>query len=184
MPKHTVGRNSVQRGLVAYPTESFYALGVDATDARAIEALFRAKHREEGKPIALIAANLSQVMEFFHVSNQEKKLGEKHWPGPLTILLQPKKAIAARALGATRIGVRVPAHAGARRLAAQAGAPLTATSANISGQPATKSAAKVKRDFPGILVIAGRCGQQTQPSTVIELRKKTLHILRQGSVHL
>ncbi len=192
--------------MFAYPTESFYALGVDATNPLAIRQLFHLKHREKGKPIALIAGDLEQVRKFFYLSKEESKLARKYWPGAMTILLRPKKQIAARALvgttpsrhpaghpsfakegtlwGPRRIGVRVPAHAQARALAMSIGAPITATSANISGQPPTKLAAKVKKDFPGILVMSGRCGRLRQPSTVIEMRKSKIHILRHGSVHL
>lgn len=167
-----------------YPTESFFALGVPATDANAIRALFRIKQREAGKPIALIAADLAQVKKFFHLSLIEERLAKEYWPGGLTIVLKPRRLIAARALGAVKIGVRVPAHAGARRLAARAGAPLTATSANISGQPPTKSLRQAKRVFPGILVMPGRCGRATKPSTVIEVRGDQIVILRDGAVTL
>lgn len=213
-------QETIKRGnIVAYPTESFYALGVDATNAKAIQRLFRVKYREKGKPIALVAADMKQVKKFFYVSTIELRLAKKYWPGVLTILLRPKPpttpasghpssgrrgGIAVRALlGLTtpafghpslkkegrllspcRIGVRVPAHAGARRLAKIAGGPLTATSANISGQPPTKSAAKVKRDFPGILIWPGRCGQQRLPSTVIEIVKNKIITHRLGSLNL
>jgi len=172
-----------QKGrVVGYPTESFYALGVRATDAVAIRRLFRLKHREPNKPVALIAADLAQVKKFFYVSSTELHLMKKYWPGALTMLLKPKKAIAARALGATRIGIRVPAHAGARRLAADAGAPLTATSANISGQPPTKSRRQLKHVFPDIMIVAGRCGRFTKPSTVVERRGHKWHVIRPGSI--
>lgn len=178
-------RSGIQRGkLFAYPTESFYALGVDATDTEAIRQLFHVKHRESGKPIALIAADVKQVKKFFYMSRPEERLARKYWPGALTIVLTPKQAIAVRALGAHRIGVRVPAHAGARRLAAKVGVPLTATSANISGQPPTKSAGKVKRDFPGILVMPGRCGRAAQPSTVVTIVKNKIQIIRSGAVYV
>ena len=179
--------------VVAYPTESFYALGVNATDTEAVQKLFRLKRREHNKPIALIAADLKQVKEFFFLSAAEEKLARKYWPGALTILLKPKTpsspnpssgrrgGISSRVLGTRRIGVRVPSHAGARRLARQVGAPITATSANISGQPPTKSYAKIKRDFPGILIRPGRCGRQTKPSTVIEIRRHRVNVIRPGS---
>ncbi len=169
--------------IIGYPTESFFALGVNATQVFAIKQLFRLKQREPGKPVALIAADIQQVKKYFYVSSPEERLLKKYWPGSVTILLKPKASIAARALGARRIGVRIPAHAGARRLAAKVGAPITATSANISGQPPTKSARKLKQDFPDILIASGRCGKQTKPSTIIELRKKTIHIIRPGAVH-
>ncbi len=185
--------------IFAYPTESFYALGVRATDAKAIRELFRVKHREQGKPVALIAGNWRQVVKFFYLNRQEHLLAKRYWPTGLTLLLRPKKAIASRTLtplfppsdeggrkgsrGERRIGVRIPAHAGARRLALKIGAPITATSANISGQPATKLAAKVKKDFPGILIMPGRCGRQSKPSTVAQIVNGKIKIIRHGSVH-
>ncbi len=197
---------SIKQGeVVLYPTESFYALGVDATNSQAIRQLFCVKHREPGRPIALIAANLSQVKKYFVMSQAELWLAKKHWPGAVTILLKPKKKIAAGALaplssspslsfprrgvgGDPRriplIGIRVPAHAQARVLALQAGAPITATSANLTDRPPTKSARKVKKDFPGILLLPGRCGRQVKPSTVIALRHNRILIIRQGSVHV
>lgn len=187
--------------IFAYPTESFYALGADATEARTIRQLFRVKHREPGKPIALIAGDLHQVRKYFYLSPAELKVAKKYWPGAVTILLRPKKAIAAAALLGTtqsrhsarqpsydrrvgnRIGVRVPAHAQARKLALKVGAPITATSANISGQPPTKSAAKVKRVFPGILVVPGKCGRAKKPSTVVEIMNHKIKIIRKGAVN-
>jgi hypothetical protein len=93
-----------------YPTESFYALGVKATNRLAVEQLFRIKQREPGKPIALIAANLQQVRKFFIMSKTEERLARQFWPGSLTMLLKPKRTIQSIALGAKKIGVRVPAH--------------------------------------------------------------------------
>lgn len=199
--------------IFAYPTESFYALGVPATDAKAIQQLFRVKHREPNKPIALIAADIAQVKKFFYVSSAELRLMKKYWPGALTILLKPKTpsslrqtqgrlgrrgAIAVSALlglttpsplltlrrGPARVGVRVPDHAPARELALECGAPITATSANISDQPPTKSARKLKRDFPDIMIVPGQCGQERRPSTVVEIIKNKIIIHRQGSLNL
>lgn len=205
--------------IFAYPTESFYALGADATDSRAIKQLFRMKHRETGKPIALIAADLKQVKRFFYLSAAELRLTKKYWPpfgaaqgrGALTILLRPKKAIATRALlgttpsrqsarhpslttpspllskegvGGGRIGVRVPAHTGARRLAQRVGGPITATSANLSGQTPTKSAIRVKQQFPDIMMLPGKCGRSIKPSTIIMVIKGQIKILRPGATIL
>lgn len=170
--------------LFAFPTESFFALGVAATDKKAIQHLFHLKKREAGKPIALIAANLQQVKKFFEMSKAEEQLAKQYWPSPLTILLKPKSVIQAKALGAKRIGVRVPKHAVARRLAARAAAPITATSANISGQPPTKSVRKLKRDFPDILVVSGRCGKLGRPSTIISVDDDHITLIRQGAVHV
>lgn len=168
----------------AYPTESFFAFGVPANDSTAIRQLFHIKKREPWKPIALVAANLAQVEKFFVLNEKERALAKKYWPGPLTLLLQPKSTIDAKALGAKKIGVRVPSHAVARALAKKLGAPITATSANRSGEPPTKSRRALKREFPDILIVPGRCGRQSQPSTIIDVRGTELHIIRQGSVHV
>src|SRR6185503_6322688 len=76
--------------VVAYPTESYYALGADATNPTAIRKLFRLKKRQAKNPIALIAADMLQVQKYFYLSAEEMTIAEKHWPGPLTMLLQPK----------------------------------------------------------------------------------------------
>ncbi len=168
--------------IIAFPTESFWALGVLATKSDAIDRLFRAKYREKNKPIALIAASRAQVEAFFHLSATEKVLADRFWPGSLTILLKPKASIAAKSLGARYIGVRVPAHAASRKLAAIAGAPITATSANESGQPATKSGRVVARAFPDIERLSGACGRQRLPSTIVRFRGRHMTLIRQGAV--
>ena len=177
-------------GLVGFPTESFFALGADATNSAAIKLIYTVKGREPGKPIALIASDIQQVRKFFVLSGDELKLAQQHWPGALTLLLRPKalssgrRGIAARALNSKKIGVRVPAHVAARALAKALGRPVTATSLNISGQSATKSRRITDRDFPGLQVLSGTCGFATKPSTVVEVLNGKMHILRAGSVRV
>ncbi len=210
--------------VVAYPTESFYALGADATNPKAVQKLFRLKKREAKKPVALIAADIGQVQKYFYFSSDEMNLAKKYWPGPVTILLQPKvsagksvtdedeRYIAIQALGVTAaptnaaargvvgglldslvagklprpmlVGVRVPGHARARRLASLAGVPLTATSANISGRQPTKKEPTIRRTFPGLPILKGQCGKQTQPSTVAEVQAKAVRIHRSGATKI
>lgn len=169
-------------GLVGYPTESFFALGADATDTKAIRLIYTVKAREKNKPIALIASDFRQVKRFFIMSVAEERLTKLHWPGALTIVLKPRKAIAARALGASKIGVRVPRHAGARNLAKRLGRPIAATSLNISGRPAMKSRKEVARTFPGLALLSGACGPSRKPSTVVMMQGTAIKILRPGAV--
>ncbi|MBI4089993.1 MAG: L-threonylcarbamoyladenylate synthase [Candidatus Kerfeldbacteria bacterium] len=190
-------------GVVVYPTESFYALGANATNAQAVSKIFSLKRRDQ-KPIALVAGNWQQVERFFMMNKAEQSLGHRYWPGALTVLLKPKRKIAADALlgttpprsrsasghpflerrGHIGVGVRVPAHAQARTLALAVGVPITATSANLSGRPPTKSAAKVRGDFPGILIVPGRCGRQRLPSTVASIQAGRVRTVRPGAVIL
>lgn len=209
-------------GVVTYPTESFYALGVDATNVRAVRKVFNLKGRGKSKPIALIAGSQRQVEMFFTMTEAERSLAHRYWPGAVTMLLRPKsptpssspsgppagragmgRGVAAEALVGTSpapsytrrgasnerlrgpsVGVRIPTHAPARALALVVGAPITATSANRSGRPPTKSARKVKRDFPGILIAPGRCGKYRQPSTVVAVKRGQLVVLRRGQVKI
>lgn len=216
---------TINQGLVvAYPTESFYAFGADATNPKAIRKLFKLKKREPTKPIALIAADFAQVKKFFYVSAEEMKIAKKYWPGPLTLLLQPKvpagktmvendeRYISTRALGIVPtpmiapdrgvvgglidsfssgslprlvlVGVRVPGHAGARRLAKLAGVPLTATSANLSGGRPTKSETGLKRNFLSLPIMIGQCGKQQRPSTIIELIDHDIRVHRAGATKM
>lgn len=198
--------------IIAYPTESFYALGADATNARAVKKIFALKGRGK-KPIALIAGSLAQVLRFFTMTDAERQIARRYWPGALTIILKPKapipsgspsgrgRVIAADALlcttpsrsfdratpphvrrGRVGIGVRVPAHTVARKLALSLGRPITATSANMSGASPTKSPHVIRSRFPAIMVVPGRCGRATRPSTVAEIRRGVVHLIRSGAV--
>ena len=201
--------------VVAYPTESFFALGADATNTRAVRKVFRLKGREK-KPIALIAGSVAQVERFFVVSAAERRLMKRYWPpfdkahgrGAVTIVLKPKAGIATRALfglttpsrraprsghpsstrrgieGSPRIGVRVPRHATARKLALAFGKPITATSANISGHKPTKLHTVVARTFRGIVMVNGACGASKKPSTVVSTSQGTIQVLRRGAVNV
>lgn len=189
-------------GVVAYPTESFYALGADATNARAVRKVFNLKGRGKLKPIALIAGNQRQVERFFTITKAERSLARRYWPGAVTILLRPKKVLAADALlgttpsrrakrsghpslerrGSNGIGVRVPRHRVAVGLARLVGRPITATSANLSGGRPTKSARRVRAWWPDVPVVAGACGRATKPSTVVMVEGRSLLTIRPGAV--
>jgi L-threonylcarbamoyladenylate synthase len=206
-------------GVIAYPTESFFALGADATNARAIRKVFRLKGRGR-KPIALIAGSIAQVERYFVVSVMERRLMKRYWPGAMTIVMKPRKAIAADALlgtttpdpslkrrglmggenwrglevsdgrgrkgggrrGGNGIGVRVPRHALARKLALVFGKPITATSANISGKHPTKLHTVVGSTFHDMVIMNGACGKAKQSSTVLSMYHGKINILRHGAV--
>lgn len=173
--------------IVAFPTESFWALGVDATNPDAIRMLYKKKLRMRNKPIALVAADVNQVKKYLRLNPAETVLAKKHWPGPLTMILQPRKqkrGLQTTALGAARIGVRVPAHAVARQLAKLAGVPITATSANVSAESPTKSARRLQYIFPLMPMVRGRCGNQRKPSTVVISRGTYFKIIRPGAINL
>jgi L-threonylcarbamoyladenylate synthase len=127
------------RGLVALPTDTLYGLAANPFDADAVERVFQAKGRAAAQALPLIAADRAQVVRTLGALPPEAAaLAERFWPGPLTLLVTAPETLAPGVTGGTgRVGIRVPAHAVARALCAACDNPLTATSANLSGEPAS-----------------------------------------------
>lgn len=120
--------------IVAYPTETYYALGVRAFDLRARRRLLDVKAREASKPLPLIAADCSQAFALFdRIERRVEVLAEYYWPGPLTIVAVVAPSY--RSILGETVGVRVSSGLVAAGLARTLGEPVTATSANFSGEP-------------------------------------------------
>ncbi len=172
-------------GLVAYPTETFYALGALARDAAAVERLAFAKGRPEGKPLPLVAAGRAQVDEVAEVGAQAARLAEAFWPGPLTLVLPARPGLPALVgAGTGTVGVRVPGSDVARALSLAAGAALVATSANPSGErPPLRvedldTALRARLD--AVLDLGPTPGGQ--PSTVVAVEGGAVRLVRDGAV--
>jgi L-threonylcarbamoyladenylate synthase len=171
---------------VVYPTETFYALGVDALSPTALERLFKIKGREPGKPVALIAADAAMA---FGVSREvpavARVLAEAFWPGPLTLVLPARDGIDAALINAEGgLGVRVSSHPVARALAARLGRPLTASSANRSGEPPAVELSQARAALGAdvkVYLDGGRLAAAA-PSTVVVASPTALRILRAGAV--
>ncbi len=135
-------------GIVAFPTDTFYALAVDPQSDEAVQKLLAVKGREASVAVALIASDASQATHAGAFGAAEARLAGALWPGPLTIVV-PAGARMSRVLSgdARTLGVRVPAHPVARGLAAAFGTCVTATSANLSGHPACTTADEVAAVF-------------------------------------
>jgi L-threonylcarbamoyladenylate synthase len=171
---------------IVYPTETFYALGVDALSPRALERLFAIKGREPGKPVALIAADSAMAFTVAsEVPAQARVLAEAFWPGPLTLVLPARDGIPAALIGADGgVGVRVSSHPIARTLAAAVRGPLTATSANLAGEPPAVELGAARRAFGGkvkVFVEGGRLAGGA-PSTVVAVDRAGMRVLRPGAV--
>ena len=123
-------------GVLAIPTESSYGLAVDPRSAAGVEALYRLKGRERGKPLPVVGASREQLLDTLPLWTlpEPVRRAMELWPAPLSLVL-PLAAPVPAAGGGSTLAVRVPAHAGLRALLAELGSPLTATSANASGEP-------------------------------------------------
>jgi L-threonylcarbamoyladenylate synthase len=148
--------------------------------------VFTVKGRAADQGLPLIAADLAQVAACLGaLSPAGDRLAAKFWPGPLTLLLPAPVALTRDVTGGTgHVGVRVPAHDIARAICRAAGHPITATSANRSGQPATADPAEVERtlgDSIDLLIDSGPT-RGGLPSTIVDVTTPVARLVRAGAV--
>jgi L-threonylcarbamoyladenylate synthase len=173
-------------GIAAIPTDTLYGLAADPFNAAAVSRLFTIKDRDHGKAIPLVAADIEQVRNRFGpLPPLAERLATRLWPGPLTLVLHAPPAVANEVTGGSgTVGVRVPAHDVTRALCEAAGAPLTATSANISGRPATADPAVVASELGAridLLVDAGVTAGGP-PSTIVDVTGSEVRLIRAGAI--
>lgn len=171
-------------GVVAAATETFFGLLADATNPTALDSLFRCKHREASKRVALIVADTEAWLPLVRVVPPlALAFAEAFWPGPLTIALEASDGLDPRLLVEGGVGVRLPPACDARGLAAAFGAPLTATSANLAGEPPMTTGDAVAQRFAGteVLVLPG-VSPGGAPSTVIRVDGLDYRVARPGAI--
>ena len=172
---------------MAFPTETFYGLGVDALDGAAVRRLFALKGRPESRPILVLVDDPAAIERFAIVTSSARDLMARHWPGPLTIVLPARDVVpAALTAGTGTIGVRQSGHAVARALARALQGPVTAPSANLTGAVPPTLPADVLRTFGGridLLLDAGATAGGL-PSTVLDATVDPPRVLREGAVRL
>lgn len=173
-------------GLIAFPTETFYGLGANARSRAALERIFEAKGRPGGLPIPVIVAAAAALDPLVtDISASARKLMAAFWPGPLTLVFRAAAGLPDRLTGGTgTVGVRVSSHPVAAALAGRCPFPLTATSANRSGEPPARSAGGLD---PGLrealdLVIDGGPTPGGPASTVLDVTLEPPRLLRAGAV--
>ncbi|MBP8985488.1 MAG: threonylcarbamoyl-AMP synthase [Syntrophobacterales bacterium] len=173
-------------GVVAYPTETFYGLGADASDEKAVERVYALKGREFNKPLPLIIGDreiVSRLVE--EIPETARKLMDAFWPGGLTIVFKASPFIVPRLTGGTgKIGIRLSSNPIASKLSALLSRPLTATSANLSGEKECVSAREVS-EFLGDLVDAVIDGGSTpggKGSTIVDVTTDPPTVLRAGVI--
>lgn len=172
---------------VVYPTETFYALGADATSASALERLFALKRRETDKPVALIVADLPMARQVAErIPEAALRLAEKFWPGPLTMVLPARRGLHPALVGPDGgVGLRVSSNPVAHSLVRRFGRPLTATSANLAGRPPASSLEEARAAFGDkvkVYLEGGRLGA-IPASTVIAFEgKNRFRVLRSGPI--
>lgn len=177
----------LQQGrIVAFPTETYYGLGVDPENEAAVEKLFRLKERPVEKPLLLLVADLEQLHHFVASVPQEYYvLIEKYWPGPLTLIF-PARASVNRKLtaGTETVGMRISPHPVAAQLVRIFGRAITATSANISGLAPAETAEQVYSMFGEQVdyIVDGGKTSANSCSTVVGIGESGLEVYREGPI--
>ncbi len=172
-------------GVIAFRTDTFYGLGADPFDARAIRKIRLLKGREEAKPILLLISDDSQVDRFIQQAAFFKLVARKHWPAPLTLIGVARPELPAALTASTHtLGVRLPDDENVRAFVRACGGALTATSANVSGQPPARTAKEVENYFPaGIdLIVDGGEVTATEASTVLDVSGSEARLVREGAI--
>jgi len=172
-------------GIVAFPTETYYGLAVNARSAAALERLNRLKQRP-ATPILLLIGSSESVGDLVDpIPQLVAPLARQFWPGPLTLVL-PARSDVPHAITAGRgsVGLRVPGLAVARRVAHEAGGAISGVSANLHGSPPCVNAADVAEQLrDGIdLILDGGATAGGEPSTLLDLCGDPARVLRSGAI--
>jgi L-threonylcarbamoyladenylate synthase len=173
-------------GVVALPTDTLYGLAVNPFDRTAVARLFAAKGRPDARALPLIAADAAQVVAWIGpLSATAGRLARRFWPGPLTLLVPAPVALAREvSAGTGRVGVRVPADHIACAVAAAVGTPITATSANVTGDAATDDPDVVERTLGRVVDFLLDTGKTPggAPSTIVDVTAEPPELIRAGAI--
>lgn len=176
--------------VISFATDTIYGIAVDASNFKAVEALYKIKKRDEKKPIAIFVKDLKAAKKIFYFNNLAKKISEKYFPGALTLVLKTKiksASILAKNLNYNAdgfLGFRIVDSNFIEKLLEKFDGALAVTSANLSGQKAATSATEIVKNLTKLdLLISGKVSKKT-PSTVLKISNKKITILRQGALKI
>ena len=173
-------------GIVVFPTETVYGIGVNGLNKNALKKLYEVKQRPLNKPISLLVNSIEMINQLTkNITKLEYALMKEFFPGPLTIILQ-KKDIVPNILTANSdtVGIRMPSNKIALKLIEYAGVPIATPSANLSGKPTGTNFKDIIKDFDGKAdyFIDGKISKTGFASTIIKVTDEVPHILRQGPI--
>ena len=176
----------LKKGKVAVcPTDTVYGLVADAINQTAVNKIFKIKQRKSGKPISIFVRDLKMAKGFAVIGKEQEKIIKSVWPGRTTLILKPKRKLP-KGIGRAgkEIGLRIPDYKIISRLLSVSNSPLTGTSANISGKPASTKIKEIISQFknqkhqPDLVIDCGNL-PKNKPSTIIDLTIYPSRVLRQ-----
>jgi L-threonylcarbamoyladenylate synthase len=173
-------------GIIAFPTETFYGLGVKFSLEDSLKKLYKIKKRPKEKAMPLIIGNKDLLpVVTSYVNSIAIILMKKFWPGPLTLIFPAKENLSDYITAGTRkVAVRIPGESFALHLAKSTSFPITATSANPSGTVSARDAETVVRYFGDKidLLIDGGITSGGLPSTIVDITENKINIIREGAI--
>ena len=152
---------------IIYPTDTLYAIGCDATNAEAVEQVYKLKQRPRDMPLSVLVSDFEMLQKYAEISAKQMKVLKEKLPGPFTFILKPKIKLP---VSAGNIGFRMIYHKLANEIVKKFGKPITATSANVHGQPTGATITELKvifKTYIDLYILGGRL--EGKPSTVIDL---------------
>jgi L-threonylcarbamoyladenylate synthase len=172
--------------VIAFPTDTLYGLGADATNEAAVARVFSIKGRAETKPLLVLVRDLTAAQRFGRIEGAALELAQRHWPGPLTLVVERAEdshlARGLNPLGST-IAIRVPARAMTHALLVAVDRPITAPSANRSGEPPAQSAAAALAGLGQAIALVLDGGPSAQrASTILDCSAARLRLIREGAI--
>lgn len=171
--------------LVAFPSETVYGLGGDATNDQAVAAIFAAKDRPRFNPLIIHVLDIEKAGAYADLTPEAYQLARHFWPGPLTLILKRKDSSPISRLasaGLDTIALRAPAHPVARALLEESALPLAGPSANPSGRISPTLASHVEEAFPHLAILEGGATSIGLESSVVYLSDRGASLLRVGPI--
>ncbi len=166
---------------VVYPTETVYGLGADALDPDAVERVFDLKGRSREKPVSLAVPDVAAALEYTRPTDRETAFMRQFLPGPVTVVVERRPTVPdVLTAGRDRVGVRIPDHEVALDLLERAGTPLTATSANRSGQGSARVVGDIDPTIREACVVVDAGETGGAESTVVDVSTGEVH--REGAL--
>jgi L-threonylcarbamoyladenylate synthase len=173
-------------GVIAYPTDTFYGLGVNCYSEKAVKKIFDLKGRDTTKALLVVISGRSMLQDLVEsIPFSFEPLAENFWPGPLTLIFKASERLPGIVSGGSKtIGVRWPDFVWLQALIRRAGFPLTATSANLSEEKEIIDPSRLVEEFEGKidLIVDGGPAPGGKPSTVVDISSGGLSILREGAI--
>lgn len=178
-------------GLIVYPTETVYGLGVDATSELAMEKLWQFKGERGDKPVLVAVADVEMAEKYVEFNDLGKKVVQKYWPGAVATVARSRNIVAKKAQGETEnLGLRNPDNELVLEIIRAFGKPITSTSANISGAVTARSLKEFEETVPAerqelidLFIDDGELPLR-QPSTIVDVTGEEIKILRPGEIQV